>query len=517
MKNIVCLAIALSTLFYSCGQDDNSIDPTSINGTANVYPEPPSGWMDASEPYNTDGWMGDVMPFYEDGKFHLFFLHDAQNKPAGKGFHDIHEFETTNLADYKYDGRMIPYGKDTEPDFGVGTGSIIKVGSLYYFYYTGHNGIASFMQDNPRESILYATSPDLKNWTKNTSFKLTAPTGYYDYDFRDPHVFYNEEAGKYWMLVSTQTDSSRKAVILLFTTSDPASNNWVPEGPLYTTTSSENYLMMECADIFKIGSYWYLVFSEDWSTAKGTHYRMATSSKGPWIKPENDKFDGEYFYAAKTTYDGNHRYLFGWTARKAPQNDNGNKEYAGNMVTHEIIQNSDGTLGVAIPETIASHFSRNLTIEPDNQLGNVTETTDGFSLDANLSPAIATFSKLGKSTHITTTMTLSSDNGNVGFIFGANNMSEQYCKIVYEAENHRLVAYKIKGTASSEITQVPFTLETGVAYDINIVCDGSICVVYVDEKIALSARIYSMRNQKWGFIAEDTSTTFTTPLIKKPE
>ena len=177
----------------------------------------------------------------------------------------------------------------------MGTGSLVKAGNTYYYYYTGHNEVASFLSNNPRESVLLATSTDMKNWTKVKNFKITAPAGYFDYEFRDPHVFFNSQDGKYWMLVSAQT-SDKKAVVLKFTSADPASGNWKVENPIYTTTSSENYIMLECPDLFKMGNYWYLLFSENWSSNAGTHYRMATSPNGPWITPANDRLDGSYLY-----------------------------------------------------------------------------------------------------------------------------------------------------------------------------------------------------------------------------
>src|SRR5699024_8351554 len=161
------------------------------------------------------GWVGDIMPYFDNGKFHIFFLHDAQTKPAGEGFHAIHKFVSSDLVDFSYKGEMIPYSSATEPDFAIGTGSVVKVEDTYYFYYTGHNGTPAYVQHHPRESVLYATSKDLTNWTKNESFILTAPSDYYDYDFRDPHVFFNKEKNEYWMLQSTQTNDSRKAAILL--------------------------------------------------------------------------------------------------------------------------------------------------------------------------------------------------------------------------------------------------------------------------------------------------------------
>ena len=518
MKKIILLTIVLNMIFSSCAQDDESHSGGNldIEGTANIYPEPPAQWMGETDSYHTEGWVGDVMPFFDNGKFHLFFLHDAKNKPAGEGFHDIHMYETANLTDFDYKGRMIDYGKSSEADFAVGTGSVVKQGNTYYYYYTGHNGTGAFVQNNPRESVLCATSTDLSNWTKVPGLKITAPAGYYDYEFRDPHVFYNEEDNKYWMVVSTQTEPQRTATLLVFKSDDPASNVWTPSAPIYTTTPSEDYLMLECADIFKMGNYWYIMFSENWSAAKGTHYRMATSLNGPWTTPENDMLDGEFFYAAKTASDGNNRYLFGWTARRAPESDTGNKEFGGNLVTHQLIQMADGTLGVKVPDNLSGHFTQNTTAGIESMLGNVYENEGTLALDASISPSVALFPKLGKSNKIETQLSFSEEDGSAGFVFAADNMSSSYYKIVFEPTQNRIAAYRVSATSAVEVTRVPLDLVAGETYDVAIIADGSVCVVYVDGKVALSNRIYGMRSQKWGFISEAGSATFTTPEVTVP-
>ncbi|MFL9843969.1 glycoside hydrolase domain-containing protein [Flavobacterium rhizosphaerae] len=511
----IYLLPALALSLMSCNDDDKYIGGSIIGGEtaiSSIYPTPPSQWMGGENPYFSAGYTGDPMPFYEDGTFHVYFLHDAINKPAGKGFHDIHEYSTTDLAHFEYKGQIIPYGGQDEPDFGVGTGSLIKVGSTYYFYYTGHNDIAAFRANNPRESVLLATSTDRTHWTKQTSFKITAPAGYYDYDFRDPHVFQNPDDGKYWMLVSTQTDPSRKAVLLKFTTTDPSSNNWTPLGPLYTTTPEDNYLMMECADVFKMGSYWYLTFSENWSNAKGVHYRMATSINGPWTKPDNDMLDGEYFYAAKTASDSNKRYCFGWTARKSPENDTGGKEWAGNLVVQELIQNIDGSLGLKAPDAVNQLFTQSSAITVQNSLGNITQNGSTFTLNSVSENAMVTLTPVAKKMKATAQITLNNISGSAGFFF--NVSSSAYYKIVFEPQQNRIAAYNSNG---DEVTRVPFSIQAGTAYNITVIADGSICEIYVDGKTVLSNRIYGRDQQTWGLIATEGATaTFSGLEIKKP-
>lgn len=514
-KKIILLPL-LAMALASCGQDDDNYIGGSISGgetqMSTIFPAPPSQWMGGSEPYYSAGYTGDIMPYFDNGTFHVYFLHDAQNKPVGKGFHDIHSFTTTDLANFNYEGQMIPYGEQDEADFAVGTGSVVKAGSVYYFYYTGHNGNSPFVQANPRESVLCATSTDLKNWTKVPNFKITAPAGYYDFDFRDPHVFFNEEANKYWMLVSTQTDPARKAVLLLFTSNDPATGNWEVGEPIYTTTPEESYLMMECADIFKMGNYWYLTFSENWSNNRGMHYRMATSINGPWTKPENDMIDGEYFYAPKTASDGTNRYAFGWTARKAPENDTGAKEWAGNMVIHQLTQNTDGTLGTKTPDAVSSLMAQSTTVTPTATNGGVTQNNGSYVLNGTAAQATATFDKAGSKARITAQVALGSGSGSAGFMFSTDDAGNFY-KIVFEPAEGRIAAYN---SASQLVTKVPFTAVQGTVYDVEIITEGSICVMYVNGSVALSNRIYGREARSWGLIANGTTLTVNSLQVNKP-
>ena len=515
-KNIITIASIFFSL-ASCSSDETYIGGSVSGGNSeitSVFPAPPAQWMGANDPYYSAGYTGDIMPFFDNGKFHIYFLHDAQNKPAGKGYHDIHEFLSTDLAHFTYEGQTIPYGQSNDPNFAVGTGSVVKAGNLYYFYYTGHNGLPAFLQSNARESVLCATSPDLKNWTKIPSFKITAPAGYYDFDFRDPHVFYNDELKKYSMLVSTQTDPGRKAVLLHFTSADPASGKWDVQTPIYTTTPQENYLMMECADIFKMGNYWYLVFSENWSSNKGTHYKIASSINGPWTTPQNDMIDGEYFYAGKTASDGNKRYVFGWNARKTPENDLGNKDWAGNMVIHELIQNTDGTLGTNSPKSVTDLFSKKSIIEEvDATSGNTTVNNGAYTLSGTTEKAMVTFKAIGKKAKIKAEVTLANNSGTAGFVFHTNDAGA-YCKIVFDVAQGKIKGFN---SASQEVTRIPFQFQTGTKYDVEIIAEGSVVVLYINGKAALTNRIYGRDKNKWGLLSEGQNAVITKLQVTQPE
>lgn len=510
------MIMGLSLLAGSCSEDEVGTEqpvepPIAEEKKTDLYPKPPSGWMGEADPYNTTGWVGDIMPYYDNGEFHIFFLHDAQTKPAGEGFHAIHKFQSNDLVDFSYEGEMIPYGGVGDPDFAIGTGSPVKVGETYFFYYTGHNGNASFVQNNPRESVLLATSTDLENWTKQEEFKITAPAGYYDFDFRDPHVFFNEEENEYWMLISTQT-SARKAVVLLYTSQDPENHQWELQEPVYTTTNEENYLMLECADMFKMGNYWYMFFSENW-TEKATHYRFSSSSKGPWTIPENDLLDGEFFYAAKTAGDESNRYLFGWTARRIPENNKGNKEWAGNMVVHQLTQAADGTLGVKIPIEVTQLVNTAESLELLNSFGSVIRTDKDFELDGTQDLAMQKFTALNGTRRIQTRLNIA-EKGSAGFVLIADSAPQENFEILIEPSEGRIAAYRVSGGQTQLINEVP--IETQSEYNLDLVLEGSIAVLYIEGEVAFSNRIYDMVNQEWGIIAKGTIADFDNMEIYRP-
>ncbi len=158
---------------------------------------------------------------------------------------------------------------------------------------------------------------------------------------------------------------------------------WEVADPLW---APEYFFTHECPDIFRIGEWWYLIYSE-FSDQCLTRYRMAKSLKGPWLTPpRNDSFDGRAYYAAKTATDGEKRYIFGWNPTKKANDDFSHWDWGGQLVTHELYQLKVGSLAVAVPETIRAHFSR-----PVSRLESIElSSSNGFS---NFKMGIANFRK----------------------------------------------------------------------------------------------------------------------------
>ncbi|UEG51340.1 DUF4975 domain-containing protein [Mucilaginibacter daejeonensis] len=497
------LAATLVMAMTSCKKESGTVAAQPYEEQKfTLYPKPTVASGNAST--NRTGWVGDVMPYYMNGQFELFFLHDAPDavKQSSTGQHDIHKFSTKNLVDYSYDGQVIPYGNASTQDQLVGTGSLVKAGDTYYFYYTGHNGTSGWLQNsnpawtsaNTREAVMYATSKDLKTWTKRSSFVLKAPSDYSASDFRDPDVFYNDEFKEYWMLVSTQQGG--KGVILVYRTQDPATDNWQIRGPL---TVEGDYLMLECADIRKIGNRYYLFFGEDWSDMPGTHYRVATSTAGPWLKPAggNDMFDGHQFYAGRPASDGTTTYLFAWAHRRNPENDNGNRTWGGNLITHEVVQRTDNKLGVRSPASVNGYFTKEGAAELKGQSGTVSSIGTQLILNGTTTMAAARFAAIDGTLKIKGTLTLNNLTGTVTMGFNAKADQTSTYHVKFEPAAKRIAAYN----NGVEITRVPFTFEAGKTYQFSVVIDGSIAVLYVNDEVALTNRIYSVNNT-WNITAD---------------
>ena len=112
-----------------------------------------------------NGWVGDPIPYYDNGKFYIFYLQDWR---SGYPFlHPWHMVYSTDLSSFTFGGETIPCGKEDEQDVALGTGGVIKDRTTgeYCAFYTGHQWKWQEM-GVPTQAILLTTSKDMKTWTK---------------------------------------------------------------------------------------------------------------------------------------------------------------------------------------------------------------------------------------------------------------------------------------------------------------------------------------------------------------
>jgi beta-fructofuranosidase len=452
-------------------------------------------------------WAADFIPLFDNGVFHLFFLldwRDADKHGIGTPWYRI---STTDFVHFTEHGEMLPRSTKEEQDLFVFTGSVIKAKDQYHIFYTGHN---SFLREKgkPEQGVMHAVSDDMVKWTKIPEHTFFAPGDQYEpNDWRDPFVFWNEESKEFQMLLAARYKKGiprRRGLTALCASKDLV--KWVVKEPFF---APDLYFTHECPDLFKMGDWWYLVFSE-FTDQTRTRYRMSRSLQGPWIAPERDSFDGHAFYAAKTASDGRQRYIFGWNPTRNESKDNGSWDWGGNLVVHEILQQKNGELAVQVPLSVSKAFIHPLTYSFGTGVGNYSIKNGAVLLKAQGTFAAVSGGKMPAICKISTTVTFEKDTRECGILLRCSEDFNDTYYIRLEPQKNRLVFDmwpRDQMTHQAELDR-EILLSPGVPVEIQVIIDGNKGVAYVNNIIAMNFRAYNLPEGNWGCFASDGNAVF---------
>lgn len=295
--------------------------------------------------FKPDGeyFVGDCMPFFHGGTFHLFYLLDQGHHKGrgGLGGHQWAHASTTDLVHWKH--HPVAIGLDEEWEGSICTGSTFYHEGTYYAFY------ATRKRDRTQHLSL-ATSSDGIHFVKAEPNPFASPPeGYSPLHYRDPFVFRDDSAGEFQMLVTAAIEDyelhDRGGCLVRLASTDL--KHWESIEPFIVPGGGPGYRSIpECPDYFHWNGWYYLVFGLNWST----HYRMSRDPRGPWIRPRVGSFDGSMAAVMKTApFGGKRRMGVCWLASRADDKDDGERLWAGNAVFREIIQHEDGTLDTRFP------------------------------------------------------------------------------------------------------------------------------------------------------------------------
>jgi beta-fructofuranosidase len=477
---------------------------------------PPAGRSSAGEGRRlfyepADGAAADFVPFYWKGKYYLFYLHDYRDpKKYGTGV-PWRLITTSDFVRFAEHGDVLARGRPDEQDHNVYTGCVLEAGGLFHIYYVGHN--RAFRTEGKRQqAIMRATSPDLLHWTKQPGELFYAPPGFEPHDWRDPFVFWHERERRYWMIVATRRppEASRLhgGANAICVSTDL--RRWEYLRDLYAPGL---YPVNECPDLFRIGSWWYLVFSE-FGVRWHTRYRMARSLDGPWLTPEDDLFDDRMFYAAKTASDGKRRFLFGWMPTLKDGKDAGRIEWGGSLVVHEVVQRADGTLAVRIPEEVARSFPRKQECRFQSALGPVHAESGGVRIDSPGEFSWAAAGRMPDRFKVEIRVRFERPTQAFGLLLRAAPDRRSGYAFRFEPARNRVrfhewpVAKPCFENAMECGWERALPLRGGQQMDLTLLVDGSACVLYAGGEYALSARMYDLPAGDWGVFAEQGQARF---------
>ena len=480
-----------------------------------AIPDEPYEAVDYSlYPSPEGGYVGDVMPYVTDeGELELYYLYDTDVN--GQGYHPIYKYSTQDLSGYEDHGMVLDYGKMSDPDPALGTGSVMQDPSgLYHLFYTGHNDTGN--GGKGKECVMHATSTDRENWEKDENVLFFAPEGYSKDDFRDPEVFWVDKDQCYWLLIAAN-ENTLGGVVLKYTSRDL--KNWEFIGPIFAPLKQ---YMCECPDLFQIGDYWYLTYSWDCVT----YYAMSDSIDGPFVAPRDNILDGKgmtegngfIFYAGKTAEIDGITYLCGWLGRAGVSSDSGIYQWAGNVMNHELVQHEDGTLGVKAPEVYDSFFTADKPFKAEMAIGEGKISGNNISLTAEKgSYSVADMGTRPASMTLECDVTIDED-GCAGFAFGGSEKDSTYTALCLDAKQNLLhyEGYEIADLDTMEPQALTkFDFSQGGVHHVKLVCENEIVVLYVDDIKALSSRItHSIDGAHIGVFSNGCGASFENITMK---
>ncbi len=496
--------ITLMTLpMVGCSDDDSpSIVSYDMQSTYTFYNSEDAKKSDLLlKPYI--GYVGDPMPFFDNasGIFRIPYLEDLRDGNS-EVYHPIYSLETADASSYYNYGETIPCGGSAEDDPAIGTGSVVQANGKYYCFYTGHKATT------PREVILKATSSDGITWEKDRSFRMQAPTNYSQDDFRDPYVFYDDEANVYRMVVAAIIDGT--ATLAQFTSTDLS--KWTEAEPFFHNKWGRFY---ECPDVFQMGNYWYLVYSDKDITNQVQFFyasslrdlmNMGDDPEFPWR--DEGKLEGTSFYAGKTASDGKNRYIWGWCGTREGNVSEGAMDWAGALVAHKVVQNDDGTLGFDCPDAVSSIFNETMDITAlDDNYNPISGST--YTLDAGSS---VHFQRLNYTNKIEFDAQTNPGETVFGLTF-VDCTDLNYDYRVYVEDRWNALKFDKVTNASEDgrenINYFGFIHADDGQYHVTVITDQSVCVVYINGQYAFTNRIYYMQRNPWSIFCSDGSVTIS--------
>lgn len=466
------------------------------------------------KPTDNVGGVGDPMPFYDakNSEFKVLYLQDYANNKA-YCFHPYWGLKTKDCSSYESLGEILSAGSnDFQQDAALGTGCCFynEADGLYYIYYTGENGKCT-----NRQVVMRATSPDFKTWTRDNLWQLNGPEyGYNGFDFRDPQIFKGDD-GKFHMVIATRPQAGGNGIFAEFVSADMKS--WENAGSFPMVWDR----FCECPDVFKMGDWWYLVYSESFKTSwsRKVKYMMADSWENlkkcfndpgaNWPKDGREGvLDSRAFYAGKTASNGTDRYIWGWCPYRPIDDidarninvgagDGNEPKWGGALVCHKVLQHEDGTLTLTAVPSLNNKYNKPQTVREMESKGYANGKLTGEG-------AYVLYNRLGYHNHMSFTVKTAGNTDKFGVSLFRGSDSKKYYTMVFnpEGENDRKINMEQEGAEGKgfieAVDSYKFQRPADNVYNIDIYTDNSVFVIYVNDNICYTMRLYGIQKNCWS-------------------
>lgn len=445
--------------------------------------------MQYFKPAEGDRFVGDCMPFFHDGTFHLFYLLDEGHHrlQGGLGGHQWAHATTADLIRWTHHPLAISITEEWEAS--ICTGSVFFYEGTFYAFY------ATRMPDWTQHLGL-ATSQDGIRFQKTKPNPFASPPkGYSPYHFRDPVVFRDDQTGFFHMLVTAWLKDypipDRAGCLAHLVSSDL--RNWETKEPFLIPGLPGP---PECPDYFEWDAWHYLIFSN----GLVPHYRLSHHPFGPWTRPKVDTLDGALSRVMKTApFTGNRRFGVAWLGTREGDKDDGKPQWAGNAVFREIIQHADGSLGASfLPEMVPGSGT-----PLDAQFTAVTPGVAGngrrIRMEAMEGLAVGMYADLPQNVHITAEVVPRAPSALFGLRLRGTGQFEDGYNLRFRPYESQVDLHN-ESIFSVEGLDQPFSLDVILKHDIIDVC--------IDKRRCLINRCPERRGDRLFLFCQDGDVAF---------
>jgi beta-fructofuranosidase len=461
-----------------------------------------------------DGTLGDPIPFFWKGHYHIFHV------GGGEWQHLVSE----DLLRWRELPTAIPRGGPGEPDSSqCASGSIIQRQGTFHIFYLGRSE-----KDGRRiGTVCHATSRDLVHWEKDPANPLLRP----DYEnyagvTKDPFVFWNARDQRYWMLIADRlrhAPTNRKGVLALATS--PDLQRWQRrQEPFWAPDSSTGEF--EVPDLFEWNRRFYLTYTT-YMERTGTHYRVADQASGPWLAPAVDSFDDHLYYAGKTMSDGKRRLAFAFVrgAGAGPGVPPADRKQA--LIIREVLQKPDGSLAFKCPQELLDCCGPELPLKfasPSGHWSQQDRRAHARRLDGL---AYAVTEPVAPDGLLELVLTLKPNTRSAGIFFRTTGDLERGYMLRLEPSRGRIVFERwpkswpwkqefwrnigaARGTHPFMVqrTVLPEQFSWERPMTVQLFLQGTIAEVFVNQELALVARIYEHRDGCLALFVEHGEADF---------
>ena len=416
-------------------------------------------------------WVGDVMPYFEDGVFYIYYLKDGGDSYN----HSIFLVTSRDMAAFtEHRGPILE--AEAGRDFWMGTGSVVKVGERYYLFYTAHNASPKFEFD---EVIRVAEGTSLTSFKKREDWILTPPAFLGQrIDFRDPQGYYDPASDTIALTVTASHQNTAKA--LKFTVSGDLKRTVCDE--FIFANDRERYgdfWNLECTDTFRLGDTYYLTYS---AQNDALWYAMSHRPYGPY--GEARRLDGKLFYSAKHVESPEGAWMVGWARRSADS-------WGGNLMARRLCRKENGELYLMPVDAVIEHFR---TPAWPTCPRDVTVSGGNAKAYAPVLESCGSFMIKGKFRF--------DGNGSFGLAFDADG---EAALLAIEP-----AAGRVRLTCGRRtVAETAAEIETGREYAFSYIQEGTLGLFTVDAAASLTVRVPSADGLKLSLFARGGKAVFS--------